>query len=159
MNSQERLEKIISLMERDDSIDAPQDSLRWAKNLFAVRSAEPSTLQRWIAVLVSELAPGRPAFGERSAAAGKARQLLYQAGDAAVEVVITPRGKAFELKGQFLGEFQEGSSAVLSSADSMLECRLSELGGFTFEKVAKGNYDLVVRTEAGEFAVEGLAVG
>ena len=159
MNSQERLEKIISLMERDDSIDAPQDSLRWAKNLFAVRAAEPSTLRRWVAVLVSELAPGRPAFGERSAAAGKARQLLYQAGDAAVEVEITPRGKAFEVKGQFLGEFQEGSAVVLSSGESRLECGLSELGGFTFEKVAKGSYDLVVRTEAGEFAVEGLAVG
>lgn len=159
MNSQERLEKIISLIERDDSIDAPQDSLRWAKNLFAVRATEPSTLRRWVAVLVSELAPGRPAFGERSAAAGKARQLLYQAGDAAVEVEITPRGRAFEVKGQFLGEFQEGSAAVLSSGESRLECGLSELGGFTFEKVAKGNYDLIVRTDAGEFAVEGLAVG
>lgn len=159
MNSQERLEKIISLMERDDSIDAPQDTLRWAKNLFAVRAAEPGTLRRWIAVLVSELAPGRPAFGERSAAAGKARQLLYQAGDAAFEVEITPKGKSFELNGQFLGEFQEGSIAVLSSEDGSSECGLSEVGGFIFDKVAKGNYDLVVRTEAGEFAVEGLAVG
>lgn len=159
MNSQERLEKIISLMERDDSIDAPQDSVRWAKNLFAVRAAEPSTLRRWIAVLVSELSPGRPAFGERSAAAGKARQLLFQAGDAAVEVEITPKGKSFEIKGQFLGEFQEGAVAVLSSDGNRRECGLSGLGAFTFDRVAKGSYDLVVRTEAGEFAVERLAVG
>ncbi len=146
-------------MERDDSIDAPQDSVRWAKNLFAVRAAEPSSLRRLIAVLVSELVPGRPAFGERSAAAGKARQLLYQVGEAAVEIEITQKGKAFEVKGQFLGELQERSIAVLTADDGKRECGLTEFGGFTFEKVANGRYELVIRTEAGEFAVEELAVG
>lgn len=146
-------------MQRDDSVDAPADSVRWAKNLFAVRAAEPGTLRRWVAALISELAPGTPAFGERSAAAGKARQLLFQADEAAIEVHVEPKGKTFAVSGQFLGEFQTGSVATLAAGVLKLECELSEVGGFSFEKVAKGDYELVIRTDEGEFAIERLSIG
>ncbi|HSI88970.1 MAG TPA: hypothetical protein VK918_07925, partial [Pyrinomonadaceae bacterium] len=86
MNSHENIKKIAELMERDGSVDAPQDSIKWAKNIFRSRmpSTAPSALRRIVALLHVDLLPGRQAFGERSAGATKARQMLFQAEDAAV---------------------------------------------------------------------------
>src|SRR5689334_9706084 len=106
MSTEKNLQNIINLMERDDSIDAPADSIRWASNLFRTRAAEPkaSLIQKLVAVFQMEIAPNRPAFGERSASASTARQVLYRAGDNAIDLRIEAAKTGFTVRGQILGE-------------------------------------------------------
>jgi len=88
--SERKIEKIINLMQTDDSADAPTDSVRWAKNLFAARAVMPkkSIVQKVLAVLQINLSPNKAAFGERSASATQARQMLFQAGENALDLRI-----------------------------------------------------------------------
>src|SRR5688572_15253748 len=70
MNNEDLLNKIVTLMQTDDSADAPADALLWSKNLFrSRRAAEPqrSVVRRVLAVLQMDLSPGKTVFGERSA--------------------------------------------------------------------------------------------
>ena len=57
-NSEKQLiSEIIYLMQTDKSIDAPQDAIKWSKNIFRARAAEPkkSFVQKILAVLQMDL--------------------------------------------------------------------------------------------------------
>lgn len=156
-NSEEQtIAKVISLMQTDDSVDAPQDSIKWAKDIFRARAAEPkkSAVKRFLAVLQMDLPPGEAAFGERSASASQARQMLFQAGENAIDLRISRGEKGFSLHGQVLGEGFENCTVKLGR----FETTADELGEFRFNRVPKGIYDLTLQTGDGEIVIENLDI-
>src|SRR5829696_5998646 len=98
-SNDELINKIIHLMQRDESADAPADSIKWAKNIFRTRQAEPkkSLVQKIIAVLQMDLSGAQAAFGERSATLSQTRQMLFQGGDNAIDLRISEDENGFEV--------------------------------------------------------------
>src|SRR5687768_4339611 len=115
MSTEKKLQHIVDLMQRDDSTDAPADVVRWATNLFKRRASEPkkSLIKKLVAVVQMEIAPSKPAFGERSAAVSSVRQVLYRAGDSAIDVRIEPAKRGFNLHAQILGSDFSGAAVIL----------------------------------------------
>jgi hypothetical protein len=146
MSTEKNLHKILELMQSDDSVDAPADSVRWASNLFRTRAAQPnpSLIKRLVAVLQMEIAPNNPAFGERSATAASVRQVLYRADDNAVDLRIEKVKKGFTIRGQVLGEGFASAKAMLSSDVKTFEATSSESSEFRFDNVPAGNYQLTI---------------
>jgi hypothetical protein len=160
MSTEKKLQQIIDLMQRDDSVDAPADSIRWASNLYRTRATEPkrSLVQKIAAVLQMEIAPNKPAFGERSASASQVRQMLFKAGDNAVDIRIEPQDKAFSVRGQILGEGLSGASVKLSDDAQTLESQADALSEFAFENVKPGQYELVIRGGDVEITLKTIAI-
>jgi hypothetical protein len=158
-NRDEKLiNKIVHLMETDDSIDAPRDSVKWAKNIFRARLAaqpEKSVIQKVLAVLRMDLSPNKAAFGERSASAAKARQMLFQAGDVnGVDLRIGKSDQNFAVRGQILGAGFANCSVKLNE----FETTANELSEFSFSNVPSGKYDLTLQTGATEITIENLEI-
>lgn len=147
-------------MQTDDSVDAPADSIKWAKGIFLTRSVEerPSLLQRIVAILQSEIGPGVPAFGERSASAAGVRQLLYSAGDAAIDLRITGKGKKFNVSGQVIGENFEGAEVTLSGAMADHSAVTNEFGDFEIQSVVSGIYELTVKGTEIEIFIDSVEI-
>lgn len=155
--SERQIEKIINLMQTDDSADAPKDAIRWAKNLFAARAItapRKSIVQKVLAVLQMDLSPGQAAFGERSASASKARQMLFRAGDNALDIRISPSKKGFNLRGQILGEGFAGATVRIGA----FEAAANQIGEFEFAEIAGGKYDLIARIGEKEIVVQDLEI-
>lgn len=149
---EQKLEHIITRMQSDRSVDAPADVLKYAKDLFRTRAAEPSIMQRIVAVLKMHLAPNRAAFGERSAGGGAARQMLFDSGDNAIDLRVTAVENGFEIRGQVLGGGFDGGLVLIGDAESAID----EMGGFKFAVIAAGEYAMTVRGETSEIVIEGL---
>lgn len=156
MNSEKKIEEIVRLMQRDDSMDAPQDSIKWARNLFRNRIVEsrPSLVRRVIAVLQMDLSPDRTAFGERSASASGVRQMLFDAGENAIDLRIKSTESGLSVHGQILGDRFEGSRISLEKADKNFETSADELSEFRLESVPNGLYALRIQTDETEIIVE-----
>lgn len=105
-NNDPKIDQIIRLMRTDESFDAPADAIQWSKNIFLNKAAAPrkSVVERVLAVLRMDLSPNRAAFGERSASSSQARQMLFQAGDASIDLRIKQAEKGFSVQGQIIGE-------------------------------------------------------
>jgi len=151
-------ELIQQLMQRDDSLDAPHDSVNWAKNLFRARAAEPksSLVKKVMAVLQIDLSPQRTAFGERSAGSAQARQMLFDAGDNSIDLRIREDKGVFEIHGQILGAGFAGGEVELTGAGSGFKAILSETSEFKLAGVAGGNYTFTARNDEKELVIEGL---
>jgi hypothetical protein len=150
-NSNDNLiDKIVSLMQKDNSFDAPKDAIQWSKNIFRSKLSEPrkSLMQKVLAVLQIDLKQGQPAFGERSASATKSRQMLFQAGENSIDIRITNG----EIKGQILGEGFENSEVMLSEFST----KANELSEFTFLNIPNGSYDLILKNGEKEITIEGI---
>jgi hypothetical protein len=160
MSTEKKLQQIIDLMQRDDSVDAPVDSIRWASNLYRTRASEPkrSLVQRIAAVLQMEIAPNKPAFGERSASTSQVRQLLFKAGENAIDLRIEPKAKFFDVRGQILGEGLTDARIKHFNDLGGLESRAKEIGEFEFEKVKPGQYELVVSNEGLEITLKTIDI-
>lgn len=156
--NEETIGKIIYLMQTDKSVDAPLDAVRWSKNIFRSRAAEPkkSFVQKVLAVLQMDLAPGKAAFGERSASAEQARQLFYEAGKNGLDLRVKATGKGVSVRGQVLGEGFENATVKLVGADSSFEAETNNLSEFGFVEIPTGSYDLILRKNETEIVVEGL---
>lgn len=152
--SDQEINRIIYLMKTDEAYDAPQDAIQWSKNLFRSRAAEPqkSVVKRMLAVLQMDLSPNRAAFGERSASASQARQMLFQAGENALDIRIAETEKGFNLYGQILGE---GFATCIVKLGE-LETTANELTEFKFTEIPTGKYDLIVRGGEREILIENL---
>jgi len=150
------INKIVYLMETDDSIDAPGDSIKWAKNIFRTRSAQPSKsiVQKVLAVLQMDLLPNKAAFGERSASAAKSRRMLFQAGDNGIDLRISASGKDFALRGQILGEGFADCTIRLGD----FETNSNELSEFSFFNIPGGKYDLTLQSGETEITIENLDI-
>lgn len=151
------IDEIISLMQRDDSVDAPQDALKWSKNIFRARAVAPkkSLVQKVLAVLQLDLSPDKAAFGERSTGAGQERQMLFAAGENSIDLRIKEGEKGFIVRGQILGE----NFAAATIKFGEFETVTSEIGEFSFANVAGGKYDMTLKTGATEITIENLEIG
>jgi hypothetical protein len=160
MSTEKKLQQIIDLMQRDESVDAPADSIRWASNLYKMRELEPgkSFVQKIAAVLQMEITPNKPAFGERSASTSQVRQMLFKAGDNAIDIRIEPKGKAFNVRGQILGEGLSGAEIMLFNDAASFESRADEVGEFAFDDVKTGEYQLVVQGENVEITLKTIHI-
>ncbi len=153
-NNDQATNEIIRLMQTDKSVDAPADAIHWSKNIFRARAAEPkkSVLEKVLAVLQMDLSPNRAAFGERSASASQARQMLFQAGENALDIRIAKTEKAFDLHGQILGEGFANCTVKLGE----FETTANELGEFKLAKIPSGIYNLSVQKDEKEIVIEDL---
>ena len=158
MNSNEKnLAHIIDRMANDSSVNAPADAITYAKNLYRTRSAaaQPSAFRRILAVLQMDLAPNKAAFGERSGGGIEARQMLFEAGDNAVDLRINTGDEKFLIRGQILGTgFDSGSEAELAGSDQKVRVKLDPNGGFTFAGLGSGEYGLTIQNIDTEIVVE-----
>ena len=159
-DSDKLLKHIVERMQHDDSIDAPADSVKWAKNLIASRVKQPqsSVVQQLKALLKLDLTPGKAAFGERSASSASARQMLFEAGDFTVDLRISGSGKSREVRGQILGPEFSGGKIELAAASTIRETDIGETGEFVFRSVSAGEYKLTVRIGETAIGIEGLTV-
>ena len=150
------INKIVQLMETDNSFDAPTDSIKWAKNIFRARVAEPkkSFMQKVLAVLQVDLSPGKAAFGERSASSAQARQMLFQAGKIAVDLRISETEKGFNVRGQILGAGFANCMIKLGE----FETKSNELSEFSFTEIQGGNYNLTLQIAETEIVIENLEI-
>lgn len=150
----------MALMERDDSVDAPADSIRWASNLFRTRAAQPkqSAIRKITAILQMELAPGKAAFGERSATVSQTRQLLFRADVNAVDLRIEPAAKGFTVRGQILGEGHQHVEVTMSDDINAFGGWTSETGEFKFEDVPAGRYELIIRGKHAEISLKPIDI-
>ncbi len=153
-NNDQATNEIIRLMQTDKSVDAPADAIHWSKNIFRARAAEPkkSVLEKVLAVLQMDLSPNRAAFGERSASASQARQMLFQAGENALDIRIAKTEKGFNLHGQILGAGFANCPVKLGE----FEATANELGEFKLAKIPSGIYNLSVQKGEKEIVVEDL---
>ena len=160
MSTEKNLQNIVTLMERDDSVDAPADSIKWASNLFRTRAARPkqSLIKKLAAVLQMEIAPNKAAFGERSASASQVRQMLFRADDHAIDLRIEPVMKSFTVRGQILGEGFAGAAVTLSDDTSEFGHTASEISEFHFENVPAGRYQLVIRGDEVEISLKAIDI-
>jgi len=147
-------------MRRDDSVDAPPDSIRWASNLFRARATQPkqSLVKKIAAVLQMEISPRKPAFGERSASTTKVRQMLFRADDNAIDLRIEPSKKGFTLRGQILGTGFSDAVVTLSDDIRPRETRTSGASEFQLDNVAAGRYELVIRGESLEISLKAIDI-
>ncbi len=154
--SERQIEKIINLMQTDDSADAPPDAIRWAKNIFAARAAAPqkSIVNRIFAVLQMDLSPNRAAFGERSASASKARQMLFRAGENALDLRITKTENGFSIQGQILG----GNYAHAAVSVGDFQAKANENSEFKFAEIPAGVYDFRLTGGDVEIILEHLEI-
>lgn len=155
----ENLEMIIRRMQADRSYDAPSDVLTYSKNLFRSRIAQskPSLAQRVAAVLRVDLAPGKAAFGERSAGAGRARQMLFDSGENAVDLRLEKNKNGFAIHGQILGEGFDSGRATLSNADTQYSAKLGR-GEFKFALIPAGEYTLLIEGTNEQIVIESLPI-
>lgn len=142
-------------MQTDKSADAPQDSVKWAKNIFRSRVREPkkSLAQKVLAVLQMDLSPDKAAFGERSASALQARQMLFAAGENGIDLRISETEKgALNVQGQILGESFANCTVKLGE----FETRANDLSEFKFDEIPAGNYELIFETDETEIVIQAL---
>lgn len=152
-------ERIISLMQSDKSFDAPQDAIRWSKNIFRTRAIEPkkSLVERVLAVLQMDLSPNRAAFGERSASASQARQMLFQAGENKLDLRIKTEDAILSVQGQILGAGFADCAVKIYNADAAFETRANELSEFKFDEIPSGQYAVTFTSSgAKEITIEDL---
>lgn len=160
-NNEDLLNKIVHLMQTDNSADAPKDSIAWSKNLFLSRAAEPkkSIMQKVLARLQMDLSPNKAAFGERSASsASDVRQMLFGAGDYQIDLRIAKANKGFTVTGQILGEDFAGAEIKLFSDGKNFTAKTNELGEFRFDNLSKDKYTLSLIFKDKEIVIENIEI-
>lgn len=151
-------EKIISLMQTDYSIDAPADRIAAVKRAFRSFGPQPATLlQRIKAALTVDLPAGQAAFGERSATGSTSRQMLFDAGDVAIDIRVSDLGDAFYVYGQILADADISGTIELIGDNDRRDAAIGDNGRFDLGNVAAGVYSIeitgMVNIEAGPFKV------
>lgn len=154
--SDQRIEHILQRMLADRTPDAPADAIKWAKNLYRTRAVEQpkGVLQRIMAVVTADIAPGQLAFGERSATGGQARQMLFEAGENAVDLRIASSNGKFNLRGQILGDGFENAVIILANSETTLKATADENASFSFDNVPGDEYDLTLSGDTDEIVIE-----
>ncbi len=151
-----RIEHIIRRMLTDRSVDAPADAIKYAKNLYRTRAAEPkaSIVSRVLAVMRVDLAPNRAAFGERSATGGQARQMLFDAGENAVDLRVTAVKNGFDIQGQILGDGFEKGEIEIANEQNSIKAAIDEMSRFSISGLPGGEYSLTIKVDNTEIFIE-----
>lgn len=160
MSNEEKIKNIMELMRRDDSTDAPADSIKWVSDLFRTRAAEPrrTLVQKLVAVLQLEIAPHKTALGERSASTSEVRQLLFRAGDHAIDLRVEPKKNTFGLRGQILGDGFSNAGLKLFNDTQDFETRANEMSEFGYDDVPAGRYELIISGEGFEISLKTIDI-
>ncbi len=147
-------------MQSDVAIDAPADAVRYSKNLFRTRAAQPkeSVLRRVLAVMRVDLAPGTAAFGERSSGEGQARQMLFDCGENAVDLRIQKDGEKFSIRGQILGDGFENGTVEVSSASRSYSTKVTDVSEFHLQNIEAGDYSMTLRGSEQEIGIDSVLV-
>ena len=153
-----KIEHIIQRMLADKSTDAPVAAIKYAKNLYRARAAAPkaSIIQRVLAVMQIDLAPNKAAFGERSAAGSQARQMLFDAGENAVDLRVTAIKNGFDIRGQILGDGFENGEIEIANNEMSVKVKIDKTSGFKVSGLPAGKYDLTIRGKNSEIVLEQL---
>ncbi len=153
MNNEQFIDKIISLMQTDNSFDAQIESVSWAKNIFRTQVQEPkqSIVKRFLAVLQIDLSANKPVFGERSTSSA-IRQMLFQADETAIDLRVSNTPNGFSLKGQILGVGFANSTVKLGD----FETKANDLAEFNFDQIPSGEYNLTIQTNEKEVVIENM---
>ena len=151
---EQEINRIIYLMETDKSFDAPTDAIQWSKNIFLSRVSEPkkSFVKQIFAVLKMDLSPNRAAFGERSASASQARQMLFQTGENSLDLRIKQDENGFSLHGQILGEGFANCVVRIGEFETVV----GETSEFKFADVPGGKYKLSFQSGEKEIVIENI---
>ncbi|MDQ3702548.1 MAG: zf-HC2 domain-containing protein [Chloroflexota bacterium] len=165
------LERTIDLMRSDASIDPPSHVLSRALRLFQTRPnalGEPPPAgvlgllrQSLRAVLQSDSGERPLAFGLRTGVTAGARQLVYAAGDYAIEIRATPADRSWMLAGQVLG-FDPGPGAAatvkVEGPAVRAETTLNEMQEFAFAPLPAGVYALRLRLPVADVEIAELTL-
>lgn len=153
------VEKVISLMRSDRSVDAPEHVITRAVRLMRKPrpAGGPELLRRLVANLRSDSMRQPLAFGLRSGAEF-ARTLSYEVEEWDIALQLTPRAGRWHLRGQVLGP-EIADSVILEAAAVPFVAEVNELGEFSLPLVEPGSYRLLVRTETHEILIELLELG
>ena len=144
-DTNQQLEHIINLMKKDDSVDAPTDAVKWSKNIFRARAAEPkkSLVDKIVAVLQIDLSKNQTVFGERFSGS-KESKIFVTVGEYAVDVRIEKAEKGWKLQGQVLGEFAPESIVRFEGKDSVFEAKIDEYGEFFCRTDSLEEYKILI---------------
>jgi hypothetical protein len=152
------LERAITIMRRDTSVDAPADVIARAVQLFVpTRTASPVHLRRILATLRFDSAQPAPALAVR-AETWQARQLLYHAEAYDLDLRMTPTDGLWSVQGQVLGPCT-GGLVELRGAQEAVHGALDVLCTFTLPPVPADRYTLTLRLPEVEVVLESLQVG
>ena len=151
-----QLERMIHRMLSDRSADAPADALQYAKNLYRTRAASPKTsiIHRVMAVMQVDLTPDRSAFGERSAAGSQARQMLFGAGEHAVDLRVTAAKIGFDIRGQILGDGFENGDIEIANNEISNKIKIDKTSEFRVLGLPAGKYNFTIMGENAEIVIE-----
>jgi hypothetical protein len=105
-----------------------------------------------------EIAPNRPAFGERSASTSTTRQILYRAESNAVDIRIEKAKKGLNIRGQVLGEGFDKASTRLSDDFRTFEAVANESSEFRFDNIPAGRYELTIGGEGVEITLKAIDI-
>ena len=158
-NSEEqKIEHIIKRMLADRSVDAPQDAITYARNLYRTRASEPkaSVIRRVLALMQVDLAPNRAAFGERSATGSQARQMLFDSGDNAVDLRVTTNEDKFDIRGQILGDGFANCEIEIANDKTSIKAKTDEMSGLKISTLPDGEYSFTVKGINTEIVIEQL---
>lgn len=156
----ENLRQTIGLMRADTTEDAPAELLQYARNIFRSRALRErrSLLTTIIASLVFDSLTSAPAFGLRSQATA-ARQLIYSAEAADIDVRISPENDEWQIAGQVLGSSCTGGEIDLESDSFSASVALNDICEFSFGTVPNGVYKISVRLPDLSIEIPPLEVG
>lgn len=157
----DRTEKIIELIRSDRSSDAPDEAVKWVKNLYRTdfaHAVEPGPLlKRILAALQMDVSPGTALQGERGTQGTAVRTLVFSVDELVIQIEVSGHSKRFDLIGQILGSSKPNLTVQLKGAGVVKEIQ-AEDGQFQFSITKKGDYSVSVHTgltiiETGTFSI------
>ncbi len=147
----DRTEKIIELIRSDRSTDAPEEAIKWVKNLYRTdfaHAVEPRPLlKRILAALQMDVSLGTALQGERATQGTAVRTLVFTVDELVIQIEVSGHSKRFELIGQILGSSEPNLTVQLKGAGVVKEI-LTDDGQFQFSITKKGDYSVSVLTDA-----------
>jgi hypothetical protein len=160
MPNNDEIERLIKLMHDDDSFDAPEDAIKWAKNIFRSRKVKTETgfVGRILAVLQFDSSE-HVILGERSLNASTTRQMFFVAENNAVDLRIERIGKKANLTGQIIGEGLPKGKINLIGNDKTYSTSADESKAFSFKSIpADGEYSMFLQVDEKEIVIPSLRI-
>ncbi len=160
MPNNDEIERLIKLMHDDDSFDAPEDSIKWAKGIFRSRKVKTKAglVKRILAVLQFDSLE-HAILGERSVNASTTRQMFFVAESNAIDLRIERIGKKANLTGQIIGGGFSKSKINLIGSDKTYSTGVDEFKAFSFKSIpADEEYSMLLQVGEKEIVIPSLRI-
>ncbi len=105
-----------------------------------------------------EIAPNKPAYGERSASTSTVRQILYSAGDNAIDIRIEKDKKGFTVRGQILGGGFAEATVRIAADNNTFEITVDEAGEFRLDNIPAGSYEITIHNAEVEITLKAFDI-